>query len=446
MAPYQKGKRVCLISLGCKKNLVDSEVLLGSLIQAGFVITEREEDAEVLIVNTCGFIEDAKEESIETILDLARYKDNGCCKALVVTGCLVQRYPSELPASLPEVDHFFGTEDSSRVAEVLEGAEALEATSRLYHSHPDCPKPRLHTGPAYSAWVKIAEGCSNRCAYCVIPSIRGPLSSRSVHSIQEEVESFVERGAVEINLVAQDVAAFGLDRSSKERLPELLQCLRTIDELKWLRLLYCHPRHVTEEMLEIIADGAPLCRYLDIPIQHIDDKILALMNRKITEEEIRSLLERIRKAIPGIHLRTTLLVGFPGETEERFQRLLDFVRAFEFESLGCFKYSREEGSPAYEMEGQVPEELKQERLDRVMKCQLAISRKKNRGLVGTVQEVLIDGVSEECELILRGRTEFQAPEIDGWVYITRGTATAGEIVRARIVESHDYDLSAEILL
>ena len=235
--PHQKGKRVCLVSLGCPKNLVDSEVMLGFLTQAGFLITEREEDAEVLIVNTCAFINDAKEESIETILELARFKEKGSGKLLVVTGCLPQRYPSELPASLPEVDHFFGTDELARIAEVLKGPLALETSSRPIHFNRDHIKPRLHTGPAHSAWVKIAEGCSNRCAYCVIPSIRGPLRSRSTNSINEEVESFVERGAVEVNLVAQDVAAFGIDRSSKGRLPGLLRRLGKIVGLKWLRLL-----------------------------------------------------------------------------------------------------------------------------------------------------------------------------------------------------------------
>ncbi len=445
MMPYQMEKQVCLVSLGCPKNLVDSEVMLGFITQAGFSITEREEDAEILIVNTCAFVQEAKEESIETILELARYKENGSCKLLVVTGCLVQRYLSELAADLPEVDHFLGTDEIPRIAEVLKGTGAMEPISRPYHSHIDHLNPRLHTGPPYIAWIKIAEGCSNLCAYCVIPSVRGPLRSRSVNSIKEEVESFVERGAVEVNLVAQDVAAFGLDRSSKERLPELLRRLGKIEGLKWLRLLYCHPRHVTDEILETIAKGGPICRYLDIPIQHIDDEILLRMNRRIAGDEIRLLLERIRRMVPGIQLRTTLLVGFPGETEERFQRLLAFVKEFEFEKLGCFKYSREEGTPAWEMEGQVPEEVMQERLERVMELQLAISRRKNRALVGTVQEVLIEGLSEESDLLLQGRTEHQAPEIDGSVYITSGTANPGEIVRARVVDAHDYDLSAEIL-
>jgi len=245
--------------------------------------------------------------------------------------------------------------------------------------------------------------------------------------------------------VAQDVAAFGLDRSSKGRLPELLRRLGKIEGLKWLRLLYCHPRHVTEEILETMASEALICRYLDIPIQHIDDEILLLMNRKITGDEIRSLLKRIRKMVSGIQLRTTLLVGFPGETEQSFQRLFAFVKEFEFEKLGCFKYSREEETPASEMEGQVPEKVMQERMELVMELQQSISRRKNRELVGTIQEVLIEGPAEECALILRGRTEYQAPEIDGSVYITSGTATPGEIVRARIVDAHDYDLSAEIL-
>ena len=439
-------QNVSLVSLGCPKNLVDAEVMLGHLPADRYAIVTDESQADIIVVNTCAFIRDAQEESVETILEVADHKRNGRCKLLVVSGCLPQRYQEELSEDLPEVDLFMGTADAPRIVELLDQLSGNEAQHQiglpdyLY----DHTTPRVTSSPFYSAYVKIAEGCSNHCSYCVIPSIRGTLRSRTIDSVVEEVKRLTAQGVKEINLIAQDVTAFGAERDAKDELVKLLRELVKIEDLVWLRLLYAYPDGVSDELLDLIASEEKICNYLDLPIQHIDDHMLAAMNRRIGTAGIRSLLKKIRTRIPDVTLRTSLIVGFPGETDEHFRKLLAFVEEGHFERLGVFRYSREEGTAAAQLKGQVPERTKQSRLKRLMKAQSRVSFRKNLELKDRVEAVLVEGYSEETELLLRGRSVRQAPDVDGQVYITAGQADIGDIVALKITDSSEYDLIGEI--
>jgi len=437
---------VSLVSLGCPKNLVDAEVMLGHLPEERFAITTDEKEADIIVVNTCAFIRDAQEESVETILEVADYKKNGRCKLLIVSGCMPQRYQDELEKELPEVDFFMGTADAPRIVELLDQhlgggtRHAIGLPDYLY----DHTTPRVTSSPFYSTYVKIAEGCANHCSYCVIPSIRGTLRSRTIESVVAEVQRLVDNGVKEVNLIAQDVTAFGAERDSGPELPKLLRELVKIEGLAWLRLLYAYPDGISDELLDLIAAEEKICNYLDLPIQHIDNQILAAMNRRVDEAGVRSLLERIRTRIPDMTLRTSLIVGFPGETDDQFRKLLAFVEEGHFERLGVFRYSREEGTPAARLENQVPERVKQARLKRLMKAQARVSFNKNLALKGRIEPVLVEGYSEETELLLRGRSIRQAPDVDGQVYITSGQADVGAIVDLKITDSSEYDLIGEI--
>ena len=439
---------VCLVSLGCPKNLVDAEVMLGHLPTDRYQIVTDEAQADVIIVNTCAFIREAKEESVDTILTVADQKSSGRCKLLVVSGCLSQRYQEELAAELPEVDLFVGTADAPRIVELLDQGLAGTGPRRaiglpdfLY----DHTTPRALSSPFYTAYVKIAEGCANHCSYCVIPSIRGTLRSRSIPSVVAEVEDLVNRGVKEINLIAQDVTAFGADRDDGANLVALLEELVKIDGLHWLRLLYAYPDGISEELLALMAREEKICRYLDVPIQHIDDRMLLAMNRRVDGAGIRALIEQIRTYLPDVTLRTSLIVGFPGESDDQFRRLLQFVEEGHFERLGVFRYSREEGTPAASLPDQVPERVQLARYRRLMKAQGRVSFRKNRLLVGRVEPVLVEGVSEESELLLKGRSVRQAPDVDGQVYITAGQANVGDIVQLKITDSSEYDLIGAIV-
>jgi ribosomal protein S12 methylthiotransferase len=441
-------EKVSMVSLGCPKNLVDAEVMLGCLDQAGYGITTDEHEAEIIIVNTCSFIGDAKKESIDTILDLADRKRDSRCRLLVVSGCLPQRYQEELARELPEVDIFIGTADYPRIAEMI--AEHDRSDGQIcYTSDPDYifdeTLPRLNSSPAYTAYLKIAEGCSNCCTYCVIPSIRGPFRSRPMESLVEEARRLAEGGVKELNIIAQDVTRYGEDLPGRSTLVDLLQALAAIDGIRWLRLLYAYPDGITEELVELLKREPKLCKYLDVPIQHISDPVLKRMNRRSTGADIRRIIGRLRAEIPGIALRTSIIVGFPGETDDDFRALLAFVEEARFDRLGVFCYSREEGTPAAEMEGQVTERIKRERHKRLMKAQARVSFLCNRALIGTVEEVLVEGYSDETDLLLKGRSSRQAPDIDGMVYITSGNARVGEIVPLRITDSSDYDLIGEMV-
>lgn len=441
-------EKVSMVSLGCPKNLVDAEVMLGCLAKDQYEITTDEHEADIIIVNTCSFIGDAKKESIDTILDLADRKQDGRCKLLIVTGCLPQRYQEELAAELPEVDIFIGTADYPRIAGII--AEKRGVAEQLrYISDPnyifDESLPRLKSSPAYTAYLKIAEGCSNCCSYCVIPSLRGALRSRPMDNLLMEARTLVSNGAREINLIAQDITAWGRDLPGSPTLEELIRELAKIAGLRWIRLLYAYPDGITDGLVEIIKNEPKVCKYLDIPIQHISDPILKRMNRRSTEPQIRELISRLRSEIPEIALRTSIIVGFPGETDEDFRTLLHYVEETQFDRLGVFCYSREEGTPAAGMEDQVSERVKRDRYKKLMKVQARLSFKRNRRLIDTEEEVIVEGYSDETDLLLKGRSSRQAPDIDGQVYITAGNANVGDIVRLRITDSSDYDLIGEIV-
>lgn len=441
-------EKVSLVSLGCPKNLVDAEVMLGYLSREGFEVTTDEREADIIIVNTCSFIKEAKQESIDTILDLADRKHDARCRLLIVAGCLPQRYQEELASELPEVDIFVGTGDYPRIAEII--AEKQGTTGQLrYTGDPnfiyDQELPRLKSSPYYSAYLKIAEGCSNCCSYCVIPSLRGSFHSRPMEKLLKEARNLVAGGVKELNLIAQDITAYGKDLPGEVSLEGLIEELAKLEGLRWIRLLYAYPDGVRDSLILLMKSEEKVCKYLDIPLQHISDPILTRMNRRTSEAEIKGLITRLREEIPDIAIRTSLIVGFPGETEEDFRKLLHFVEETRFDRLGVFCYSREEGTPAAEMPDQVSERVKRERHRRLMRAQARASFKRNRRLIDTIEQVIVEGYSEETDLLLKGRSSRQAPDIDGLVYITAGDAKVGDIVSLRITDSSDYDLIGEIV-
>jgi ribosomal protein S12 methylthiotransferase len=441
-------KTVRIVSLGCPKNLVDSEVMLGLLKEKGWTPSASDE-AEVVIVNTCGFIRAAKEESIETILSVASAKGEGKVQKLVVTGCLPQRYGKELTPELPEVDLFVGTGEFHRIADLLDpsakakiGRRPLIDTPEFLYNH---RTPRIHTSFPGSTYLKVSEGCANFCSYCVIPSIRGKLRSRPVSSILQEAKQAASRGVREINLIAQDVTSYGRDRRDGASLVRLLKGLVKVEGLRWVRLLYAHPAHVTPELVRLIREEEKICKYLDIPLQHVDEKILRAMNRPALDQSIPDFIAWIRKEAPGIVLRTSLIVGFPGETERSFRRLEEFVREARFDRLGVFSYSQEEGTPAASLRGRVPERVKLRRLRRIMALQKKISLRKQKALVGSRVPVLVERPGESPGILWEGRTQGQAPEVDGAAFLTAGEAHPGEMVNIQITEAGPYDLYGKIL-
>jgi len=424
-----------MISLGCPKNQVDAEQMLGVLAGSGFELTSDQAEADVIVVNTCGFIESAKEESIEAILDAAKMKKQGKCAKLIVAGCLAQRYKDKLTAELPEADAVIGTAEISRISEICERMlagkkQALEVASpaMVYGL------PRISTTPRHYRYLKIAEGCSNRCSYCAIPIIRGNFTSRPSASIIDEARRLADEGAKELVLLAQDSTGY---RDNKTDLSLLLRRLTRISGIEWLRLMYAYPGRISVALMDVMAEEEKICKYLDIPIQHFDDKVLAAMNRRGTSDDIRRTIEQLRKRVPGIALRTSLIVGFPGETEAAFKRLLAFVKETGFEHLGVFTYSPEEGTAAFDLKAQVPREVAADRLDRIMKAQATISLKKNRALIGATRTVLVDGMED---MALIGRLSTQAPDIDGVVYLSETEAEPGEFVDVVITDATEYDL------
>ena len=441
-------EKVSMVSLGCPKNLVDAEVMLGYLSREGYQVTTDETEADIIIVNTCSFIKEAKQESIDTILDLADRKHDAHCKLLIVTGCLPQRYQEELARELPEVDIFVGTGDYPRIVEII-AEKRLSSDQLCYTGDPNFvyndELPRLQSSPHYTAYLKIAEGCSNHCAYCVIPTLRGELRSRPLASLLTEAKQLVAGGVKELNLIAQDITAYGRDLPDAPTLEGLITELAKMEGLKWIRLLYAYPDGVTDSLIALIKNEPKVCKYLDLPIQHISDPILKRMGRRSGEQEIRTLIGKLRSEIPDIAIRTSLIVGFPGETSEDFKALLQFVEETRFDRLGVFCYSREEGTPAALMPDQVSERIKRERHKKLMRTQARVSFKHNRTLVDSEEEVLVEGYSEETELLLKGRSSRQAPDVDGLVYITAGVANVGDIVRLKITDSSDYDLIGEIV-
>jgi ribosomal protein S12 methylthiotransferase len=440
--------KVGMISLGCPKNLVDSEVMLGILARQGYELSPHAEDADVLIVNTCGFIDPAKRESIDTILEMARYKQSGTAKRLVVAGCLVERYREEILAEIPEVDFVIGTNELERVLEAC-AADANRRTVEgpvepyLYHEF----TPRVLSTPPHTAYIKIAEGCDQPCSFCVIPRMRGRFRSRRFESVVREAENLARQGVREITLIGQDTTSYGEDLGLRDGLPALLREMGRIPDLVWVRALYYYPNRVSDALIEAVAQTPKVRKYFDIPLQHASRSVLKAMRRGSSGEHFLRLLEKIRRAIPGVTLRTSLIVGFPGETERDFQELLDFVAAAEFDHLGAFLYSNEETSTSYGLPDQVAVRVARSRQQKLMALQRKISRRRLRALVGKSLPVLVEGRSPETEWLFRGRLESQAPEIDGQVLINDFEGPEpqpGEFRWATITAAGDYDLIARL--
>lgn len=442
-----QGKKVYLVSLGCAKNLVDSENILGLLEERGFSIVSSLEKAEVAMINTCGFIQSAVEECIDTILEFAAKKQKGKIERLFVTGCFVQRYGYKLQREIPEVDGWAGTGDLYKIPDLLD--ESGSRTKPMLIGRPgflaDHTTPRLLTTPFYSAYIKIAEGCSHRCSYCCIPTLRGPFRSRGMDSIVIEAEELIEKGVKEVNLIAQDTSMYGMDLGGTACLEDLIEKLLLIGGLSWIRILYTNPSGITDRLLEIIESEESVCPYLDIPIQHVNQNILKAMGRNRLDESPMELINRIRSRKRDITIRTTLMVGFPGETIDIFKELYDFVEEAEIERLSAFIFSPEKGTKAAHLRGAPGQNLAKQRFNEIMTLQAKISEKKNREFIGRSVPVLVEGFSEETDLLLKGRISTMAPEVDGQILINKGQGTIGDIVPVCIKEAYSYDLIGEII-
>ena len=442
---------VALVTLGCPKNQVDSEVMLGQLVREGFDVIDDERTADAIIVNTCGFIDTAKEESINTIIELGGLKTRGRCKALIATGCLTQRYQGELLKELPELDAIVGVGDFPQIAEIVRGRLGGTApdAGREWFTHPtflyDADTPRRRLGPRHWAYVKISEGCDKRCAFCAIPSFRGDLASRTIDSIVGEATGLAAEGVREVNLIAQDLPAFGMDRGRKGELIALVRDLAAIDDLRWIRLMYLYPHKLPQGVVDLFVTEPKVVPYVEMPIQHIDDAILRRMNRGGTSAEIHRIVDTFREKVPGVVIRTSFIVGFPGETEREFDRLRRFVEDQRFDRIAVFTYSMEDGTAAETFGDPVDAETKAERRQRLLDLQLEIVQQKGDELVGARRTVMIEGPAQDDQFALEARLATQAPEIDGVVYLTEGGAEPGEFVEAEITEAMGYDLVATLV-
>jgi ribosomal protein S12 methylthiotransferase len=435
--------KIHVISLGCPKNLVDSEVMLGILEENGWVIEDQPTESDVLLINTCGFIQPAVEEAIEEILELVKIKEKYPVKALVVTGCLVQRYQEQLKNEFPEVDLFIGTEGVPDIARLIDGLLAGNASQSVLIPERflmDSKMPRRLATPFFRAWLKITEGCSNYCSYCMIPSIRGSLRSRMIPDLVMEAIRLERLGVKEITLIAQDLTAFGKERGAESRLLDLLQAILAQSSIPWIRLMYLYPTGISDALLDLMATHPRIVPYLDIPFQHVSDHVLKKMNRHYTCEDLYRLIEKIRSSLPEIALRTTFLLGFPGETENDIIMLEKFLHNVKIEHVGAFAYANEEGCPSEFFPDQCSEEEKSIRLEHILSVQAGISRNIMKKYIGRLEPVLVEGLSRETDLLLEGRTRFQAPDIDGCVYINEGEANPGDIVIVRIDDTQVYDL------
>lgn len=446
-------KKVHFISLGCPKNLVDSEIMAGTLMKDGYEVVGDAEGADTVIVNTCGFVEDSKKESVQRILDMAQLKQDGKIKKIVVAGCLTQRYKDDLVEGLPEADLFVGSGEFQNIAKILKNNEGGDK-KRTFFNLPtylqESTTPRVNSQPKHRAYLKISEGCMKRCAFCAIPLIRGNLQSRHITNIVNEAKLLVASGVEELIIISHDFTDYGFDlrrkdNQAKESPIELLKALAEVEGVRWIRLLYLYPDGISDEMIELIKTNPKFVKYFDMPLQHINNDVLKSMNRKMTREEIVSVLTKIRKEIPDAVIRTQFIVGFPGETNEQFEELLKFITEQRFDRVGCFKYSPEESTPGGKMPNQIDEAIKDFRHDALMEVQQNISRDKHKAFVGKTLEVVVEGLSEESDLLLQGRMSQQAPEIDGVVLINDGQANIGQFVKVRITESMEYDLIGEIV-
>ena len=457
-------KNVLFVSLGCDKNLVDSEKMLGLLNEAGYRVAQEESEADAIVVNTCCFIHDAKEESVETILEMAEWKKKGRLKALIVTGCMAQRYQDEIQQEIPEVDAVIGTTGYTEIVpildEILAEAEASQKEAAVEEPKEKsfvncCPSidllpasladKRVVTTGGYTAYLKIAEGCNKRCTYCIIPYIRGHYRSFPMEDLLEEARKLAEGGVKELILIAQETTVYGMDCYGRKALPELLTKLCEIEGIEWIRILYCYPEEITDELIAVMKKEKKICHYLDIPIQHSEDTILKRMGRRTNRAELVSLVENLRKEIPDIVLRTTLITGFPGETEEEFKNMVDFVDSMEFDRLGVFPYSAEEGTKAAEMDGQITEEVKESRRDEIMALQQEISADKAASRIDDEMSVLIEGYLYEDDIYI-GRTYMDAPKVDGNVFVrAEEELISGDIVPVRITGANEYDLMGDVI-
>ena len=457
-------KNVLFVSLGCDKNLVDSEKMLGLLNEAGYRVAQEESEADAIVVNTCCFIHDAKEESVETILEMAEWKKKGRLKALIVTGCMAQRYQAEIQQEIPEVDAVIGTTGYTEIVpildEILAEAEASQKEAAVEEPKEKsfvncCPSidllpasladKRVVTTGGYTAYLKIAEGCNKRCTYCIIPYIRGHYRSFPMEDLLEEARKLAEGGVKELILIAQETTVYGMDCYGRKALPELLTKLCEIEGIEWIRILYCYPEEITDELIAVMKKEKKICHYLDIPIQHSEDTILKRMGRRTNRAELVSLVEKLRKEIPDIVLRTTLITGFPGETEEEFKNMVDFVDSMEFDRLGVFPYSAEEGTKAAEMDGQITEEVKESRRDEIMALQQEISADKAASRIDDEMSVLIEGYLYEDDIYI-GRTYMDAPKVDGNVFVrAEEELISGDIVPVRITGANEYDLMGDVI-
>lgn len=438
--------RIMFVSLGCDKNLVDTENMLGILKDKGFEFTDDEMQADVIAVNTCCFIHDAKQESINTILEMAEHKKDAVCKALIVTGCLAHRYKDEITKEIPEVDALIGTSSYDKIAEVVlsvlegKGYSCVEDTDRL----PVVKNHRIMTTGGYYEYLKIAEGCDKHCTYCIIPAVRGNFRSFEMEYLLEQARYLADNGTKELILVAQETTVYGTDIYGKKALPELLRKLCRIDGLEWIRILYCYPEEITDELIQVIKEEPKICKYLDMPIQHSSDNILKRMGRRTTRQELVDVITKLRNNIPDIALRTTLITGFSGETEEDIDDLLDFVDTMEFDRLGVFTYSPEEGTPAASMTDQIPENIKEERRNRIMELQQEVSLDKSADMVGRVIPVMVEGKITDDDAYV-GRSYKDAPNVDGYVFInTNAQLMSGQIINVCITGSMEYDLIGEL--
>ncbi len=437
-----KGYKVGMISLGCPKNQVDGEALLAKLAAAGYQIVNEIENSDVMIVNTCGFIEDAKREAIDTILEVAQYKEAGVISALVVTGCLAERYQDEILKEMPEVDAVIGIGANADIVKVCDKALCGIQTSNYPNK---CYLPiddeRVLSTPSHWAYLKIAEGCDNRCSYCAIPGIRGKFRSRKMESVIEEAKELVNRGVKEIILIAQDTTKYGQDLYGEYSLDKLLKELVKIDGLEWIRLFYCYPQRITDSLIDVIANEDKVCNYIDIPLQHSDTIVLKNMNRVGDGNDYKALLVKMRKAIPDLALRTTFMVGFPGETDEQFENLCDFVKEMKFDKMGCFTFSPEEDTPAFDMDNQIDEDVKKRRQEVLMNAQYSITEASNKNRVGNVYKVIIDSFADGKYV---GRSYMDSPEIDsGIIFTSREKLNIGDFVNVRITDFDGYDLIGE---
>jgi ribosomal protein S12 methylthiotransferase len=448
-------KKIGFVSLGCPKNLIDSEVMMGQLKEAGYEITSDASEADTVVVNTCGFIESAKKESIDAILEAGRLKSEGKAQRVVVAGCLVERYRDQLMAELPEIDAFIGTNQINDITKVCDDkintrqlpviSIGNQSATYLY----DESTPRVLSTPGYTAYVKIAEGCDRPCAFCFIPQMRGHFRSRRFGSVVAEAQQLAAKGVKELILVAQDSSRYGEDLGQQDALAELMRALCEIEGIEWVRVMYTYPTHISDAFLDVLAREPKAVKYLDMPLQHASANVLKLMKRGGTRESLERLIARVRAKVPGVAVRTTFITGFPGETDEDFEELLAFIKSVQFDRVGVFTYSDEEGTPAYNLDSKVEPKLARKRRDRLMRAQARISRQRNLSRIGDTVRVLFEGESKETELLWQGRLETQAPEIDGSVLINDApdgfTPLPGDFVNVMITESHEYDLVGHIV-